>query len=63
MFTMRGELPEDQLRKEEMREKVPCGTCITTTFYAADGELVRRDIAIEVDPNLLAQSSNTSTGE
>jgi hypothetical protein len=63
MFTMRGEIPEDQLRREEMREAVPCGTCVTIKFYAADGELVRSDVAIEVDPKLLAQSSNTSTGD
>lgn len=62
MLTTRGEIPEVQLRKEEMREAVPCGTCITTSFYAEDGELVRRDIAIELDPKLLARSQNTSTG-
>jgi hypothetical protein len=51
MQTTRGEIPETDLRKQETSEPVPCGTCITTTFFASDGEMVRQDIKVVVDPD------------
>jgi len=53
MHTTRGEIPEDDLRKEVIAEKIPCGLCKTTRFFASDGELVREDILVEVDVTLL----------
>lgn len=41
-------LSSEELRKEEVREKVPCGDCITTRFFDAEGNLVRQDVRIEV---------------
>ena len=49
MHTTRGEIPEEQLRKDIITEDVPCGKCVTTSFYSEDGELVRRDIEIQAD--------------
>ena len=50
MNTTRGEMNEDDVTKEVTMEEVPCGTCITTTYYAKDnGEVVRVDQTIRVD--------------
>lgn len=49
MFTTHGEMLEAQLQKVVSRESIPCGTCVKTT-YTFEGEVVRRDINIEVDP-------------
>jgi hypothetical protein len=48
MFTLLGEIPEEQLEKTVLREKIPCGECITTT-YRKDKQVVRQDIRVEVD--------------
>jgi len=56
MITVKGEIPDEMLEKRETREKVPCGDCITTEFFTASGEMVRRDIRIEVDPQFLMQA-------
>ncbi len=49
MLTLRGEMPESALRKEQIIEDVPCGKSVTTKFFAQDGELVRQDIEIQAD--------------
>ena len=52
MITTRGEMAESELRCEETAEKVPCGISRTISFFASDGELVRKDQVIEVDMKL-----------
>ena len=49
MNTSRGEISESELRREELREEVPCGICRTIKFFAQDGECVRQDVLVEVD--------------
>jgi len=41
------------LRKEISTEEVDCGKSITTRYFDADGNLVRQDIEIVVDPEKL----------
>jgi len=49
MQTTRGEIPDNELRREEAVEQVPCGICHTISFFLQDGELVRQDVLVEVD--------------
>lgn len=53
MHTLRGEMNESDLTRKVIEEPVPCGTCRTTQYFAADGELVRQDVEIAVDPKLI----------
>jgi hypothetical protein len=47
-------------RKEVTRRSVPCGECVTTSYYDPNsGELLRRDIEIQVD----SLSLGAQTGE
>ena len=50
----------DGLTQEIETEKVPCGECVTTSYFGPDGELVRRDIKIVVDRGAL---TGAETGE
>ena len=42
----------DWLISEEIREKIPCGESVTTK-YLKDGEIVRQDVKIIVDPKFM----------
>ncbi len=57
MFTIRGEMPESALRKEQIIEDVPCGKSVTTKFFAQDGELVRQDIEIQARLEMLGAAT------
>ena len=50
-------------RKEVTREKIPCGVCVTTSYFDSTNKLLRRDIDIEVDPQALTTSTSISTLE
>jgi len=56
MITTKGEIDESLLKKIEVREKVPCGICVSTKFLDSTGEMVREDIRIEVDPIFLMKA-------
>ena len=43
---------KEQLISEEIREKIPCGESVTTR-YLKDGEIVRQDVKIIVDPKFM----------
>jgi len=58
--TTRGELALASLRKETHREPVPCGTAITTKYFAEDGELVRQDVEIQVSTAALPSPTQAS---
>lgn len=51
--TLYGDMPEEELTKTVVREKVPCGVSVTTTYHDAIGRLVRQDVEIQVDKGAL----------
>ena len=54
-------------RKEIIREKIPCGDSIKTSYYdSISGELLRRDINIEVSEEFMKSTgfmSGTGFGQ
>lgn len=56
MMTTKGEIPDADLRKNELCEDVPCGTCVTTQWFFGD-ELVRQDIEVRVKEGLIIEGS------
>lgn len=42
------------LRKEVTSKPVPCGDAVTTTYFAADGTIVRQDTNIQVSEAFMA---------
>ena len=52
MMTTKGEIADSTLLQEVEREKIPCGYSVTTK-YLLNGEIVRQDVTIEVDPRFM----------
>jgi hypothetical protein len=61
MTTAIGNIAEELLEKQVSDEPVPCGRCITTSYFL-DGELVRRDVEVQVDPRKI-MGMGSQTGE
>lgn len=53
--TTLGEMPLDSLHHITEREPVPCGECVTESYYYG-GALVRRDVNVIVSPEAWAQA-------
>ena len=47
-------------RKEVIREKVPCGDAVKTSYYSESGELLRQDVNIEVSEEFMKSAGFTS---
>jgi hypothetical protein len=58
MHTLRGDIPEEELRKHVIEEEFPDGRSVTTQYFASDGELVRQDVQIELKKGALSGSES-----
>ncbi len=48
---------QDDLVKQITREKIPCGECVTTTYFDLQGKIVKRDIDVIVTQGFIGKSS------
>lgn len=50
------------MTKEEIREDVPCGTCVTTVTKDDEGNVLSKDVQIIVDPAKVNFGLGAGTG-
>jgi len=57
MMTAKGEIDRSLLSVGRKVEKVPCGVCVTTTYFDDTGDLVREDVEVQVDKAALLRGT------